>query len=141
MSNTGLESYRQQLTAAVEEAKVASGLTSLAIEFDNRSNIDMRQQQEPFLCVEIMFTGGVQADLSHNPVHKITGILVLTAKSREGSGSAGCYKLLDELYPRLQRRVIGNVRLEMADFAKPRLVGGWWGVSALLPFRVNKFSA
>ena len=139
MSNTGLELYRQQLVTEVEVLRATYAGCPLEIEYDNRDNIDMQNQRDPFLCVEVMYIGGQQADLSNKPVHRIPGMLVLTAKTREGMGSAGGYKLLEHFYPNLQWRVIGNVRLEMAEFSRPRLVGGWWGVRAMIPFHINKF--
>ena len=140
MSDTGLELYRQQIVSEIELARAAFSEYELHVEYDNRGNIDMLSQRNPFLCAELMFTGGQQADLSNKPVHRITGMLVLTAKTREGAGSAGGYKLLEHFYPRLQHRVITNVRLSMATFDRPRLVGGWWGTSAILNFHINKFS-
>ena len=139
MADTGLELYRQQLVAEVEALRGTFLAHALSIEYDNRDNINMLTQRDPFLCVEVMYIGGQQADLSNKPVHRIVGMLVLTAKTREGMGSSGGYKLLEHFYPSLQHRVIGNVRLEMAEFSKPRLVGGWWGVSAMIPFHINKF--
>lgn len=139
MTDTGLELYRQQLVGAVDVLQKTYEAGNLKVEYDNRDNIDMRTQRDPFLCAEVMFIGGQQADLSNKPVHRILGMLVLTAKTREGMGSAGGYKLLEHFYPNLQWRVIGNVRLEVAEFSRPRLVGGWWGFSAMIPFHINRF--
>lgn len=139
MADTGLELYRQQIVAEVKNLKGFFTGHTLNIEYDNRDTVNMLTQRDPFLCVEIMYIGGQQADLSNKPVHRIIGMLVLTAKTREGMGSSGGYKLLEHFYPNLQHRVIGNVRLGMAKFSKPRLVGGWWGVSAMIPFHINRF--
>lgn len=139
MADTGLELYRQQLVSEVENLKDSFTEHTLNIEYDNRDNINMITQRDPFLCVEVVYIGGQQADLSNKPVHRIVGMLVLTAKTRDGGGSSGGYKLLEHFYPNLQHRVIGNVRLEMAEFSRPRLVGGWWGVSAMIPFHINRF--
>lgn len=135
-----LETYRQQLVTAIEVQRALWTDYTLEVEYDNRDNIDLQAQANPFLCAEILFIDGKQADLSSNPVHRVVGMLILTAKTREGMGSAKGYTLLDHFYPSLQHRVIGNVRLEMASFSRPKLVGGWWGISAILPFHINKFS-
>lgn len=140
MSDTGLELYRQHIVGAVNAAKAGFTAHTVEIEYDNRQNLEIPTLENPYLCVEIMFTGGSRADLSNNPVHKIVGMLVITSKIRDGKGTADCYRLLEHFYPKLQNRVVGSVRLEMADFDRPRLVNGWWGISALIPFRINKFS-
>jgi hypothetical protein len=140
MADTGLELYRQQIVGAIEAAKVGFTIYTVEIEYDNRQNMDFATLETPHLCAEIMFTGGSRGDLSNKPVHKIVGMLVLTSKVRDGKGPADCYRLLEHFYPKIQNQVVGSVRFEMADFDRPRLVTGWWGVSALIPFRINKFS-
>lgn len=138
MSN--IEAYRQQLVSAVEVAKETYANQDLVIEYDNRYLVDMNTQTDPFLCVEVSYAGAAQADLSNKPVHKIAGMLILTAKVREGAGTANAYNLLDHFYEKLQFRVIGDCRMEMANIIRPAKLAGWWGISAIIPFRVNKFS-
>lgn len=137
MSN--IETYRQQLAAAVEVARESYVDQNLIIEYDNRYLVDMNTQTDPFLCVEVTYAGARQADLSNKPVHMIAGLLVLTAKVREGAGTANAYNLLDHFYEKLQFRVIGDCRMEMANIVRPAKLAGWWGISAIIPFRVNKF--
>ncbi len=137
MSN--IETYRQQLVSAVEVAKETYANQDLVIEYDNRYLVDMNTQTDPFLCVEVSYVGAVQADLSNKPVHKIAGMLILTAKVREGAGTANAYNLLDHFYEKLQFRVIGDCRMEMANIVRPAKLAGWWGISAIIPLRVNKF--
>lgn len=138
---SSLELYRQQLVTAIEAARATyEEDCDLVVEYDNRDSVNMKTQSKPFLTVEIEYVGGVQGDLSNKPVHKIAGILILTAKVREGAGTAAVYRLIEHFYTSLQFRVIGDCRVEMADLVKPSRLGGWWGVSAVLPFRVNKFT-
>lgn len=137
-----LDTYRQQLVAAVEAARLTyTEDCDLVVEYDNRNAVNMKTQEQPFLCVEIEYIRAVQADLSNKPIHKIAGLLILTAKVREGAGTSKAYQLLEHFYTALQFRVIGSCRVEMSDIVKPNRLGGWWGVSAVLPFRVNKVTA
>lgn len=138
MSN--IETYRQQLVAAVESARELYSVQDLVVEYDNRYIVDMNTQTDPFLCVEVTYAGAVQGDLSNKPIHKIAGLLVLTAKVREGAGTASAYNLLTHFYESLQFRVIGDCRMEMANIVRPAKLAGWWGISAIIPFRVNKFT-
>lgn len=137
---TNIDTYRQQLVAAIEAAKESYTNKNLVIEYDNRYLVDMNTQSDPFLCAEIVYVGAVQGDLSNKPIQKIAGMLVLTAKVREGAGTAGAYSLLNHFYENLQFRVIGNCRMEIASIVKPAKLAGWWGISAVIPFRINKFS-
>lgn len=138
MSN--LDTYRQQLVAAVEIARETYADSQLLVEYDNRYLVDMNTQTDPFLCAEITYAGAKQADMSNKPVQKIAGLLILTAKVREGAGTAAAYSLLSHFYENLQFRVIGDCRMEMASIVKPAKLAGWWGISAIIPFRVNKFT-
>lgn len=137
---SSLDTYRQQLITAVEASRLTYADCKLVVEYDNRDSVDMRTQEDPFLCVEIEYVRAVQGDMSNKPVHKIAGILILTAKVREGAGTAKAYQLLDHFYKDLHFRVIGDCRMEMSDIVKPVKLGGWWGVSAVIPFRVNAFT-
>lgn len=139
MSN--LDTYRQQLVAAIEAAKATyESDCDLVIEYDNRNTVNMRTQDTPFLSVEIEYIRAVQGDMSNKPVHKIAGILILTSKVREGAGTSKAYQLIEHFYTSLQFQVIGDCRMEMSDLTKPSKLGGWWGISAIIPFRVNKFT-
>jgi hypothetical protein len=134
-----LELYRQQLVTEIELHKASFTDYSVVVEYDNRTIVDTQLQKNSFLSAEIMYIDGYQADLSNKPVHRIIGMLVLTAKTREGAGTAEGYKLLEHFYTRLQWKVVGKVRLDMAKMVRPRLLNGWWGVSATIPFHINKF--
>jgi hypothetical protein len=134
-----LELYRQSLTSAVEAAKVGFTAYPLIIEYDNRLLVDYSTQSNPYLCVEIMFVDGEQADLSPAPIHRINGFLNVVAVGKEGSGTAKLYTLLDHFYPQLQHKTFGDVRTKMATMTKPKLVTGWWGVACMVPFWVDKF--
>jgi hypothetical protein len=139
MTDTGLELYRQNLVTEIEKHRESFSRYPLEVEYDNRSSVDMQSQTNPFLSVEVMYIDGYQADLSNKPVHRIVGMLVLTAKTREGMGSSEGYRLLEHFYPKVQWQVLGGVRLDMAKMVRPRLVNGWWAVSATIPFHINKF--
>ena len=135
-----LNEYRKTVVAAVQAAKAGFTKYPVSIEWDNRDTVNMQQQTDPFLCCEFVFNGGRQADLSNKPIHRLTGFIILTAKSKDGAGSAEALTLLSHFYPQIQRRVLGTtakVHTEYADLDRPRLVQGWWGVSALVPFKID----
>lgn len=133
-----LNDYREQLTAAVVAAKTGFTEFPPLVEFDNRDTVPRQGLDHPFLTCEIQITAGRQADLSSSPIHRLIGFLILTAKARDGEGTARAYRLLEHFYPQLHRQKIGDVHLEYADFDKPRLVQGWWGISALIPLKIDK---
>jgi hypothetical protein len=132
------DDIRAALVAEVEAVKATFATYPLTIEYDNRIVVDPATQVNPFLCVEVDVYDGWQADLSSNPIHRLLGMLILTAKVKVGSGVKQQTDLLDFFYPKLQRRKIGPAILEMAKPDKARTVGGWVGMSALIPFRADR---
>jgi hypothetical protein len=135
-----LNEYRKEVTQAVLDIKTAFTDYPVSVEWDNRDTVNMQEQQMPFLCCELVFNGGRQADLSNKPIHRLQGFVILTGKSREGTGSSDALTLVSHFYQRLQRRVIGTtakVHTYYAELDKPRMVQGWWGVSALVPFTID----
>lgn len=133
-----IEAIRQSLVAAVESAKAGFSEYALKIGYDNRDIIDPLKQTSPFLEVEVQLGPGWQADLSPDPIHRISGLLILTAKVREGNGTAQINRLLDHFYPKLQRRRIGLALTEMPSFPKGKSVNGLYAQSVLIPFVADK---
>jgi hypothetical protein len=133
-----LDTYRAQLAAAVTQAAQEWTEYDVAVEYENRFIVDPEQQQKPFLCVELKFNDGKQADLSAKPRHRLVGFVILTVKVREGEGTAAAMRLLEHFYPRLQHRKIGDMHIEFAKVVTPPARSGWYGLSAMLPFRVDK---
>lgn len=133
-----LDEYRQDIMTAVAAAAATFTAYPLVIEYDNRITMDTQVQNNPYLCVELQYSDAKQADLSANPFHRVTGFLILTAKDKEGAGTARAYKLLEHFYPKLHKRKLGTVNAEMADLDKPRPLNGWVGISALIPIWFSK---
>lgn len=133
-----LDDYRQALTAAVEAAKAGFTAYTPVMEYDNRILVKPGEQANPVMSVGIIFSDGAQADLSANPFHRITGMLTLSARAKDGDGTAKAYKLLEHFYPKLQRRTISQVNMEMAKLVAPKRANGEWVVSAIVPFWLSK---
>ena len=136
-----LETYRNQIITEVKLAVDAFTTYPLEVEYDNMENLDASQTENPHLCCELQFIDGRQADMADTPVHRVTGMLILTAKVRASKGTLGCYRLLEHFYPRLQGRFVCDCKMMMADFDPPRLVSGWWGTSAIIVFHANRFAS
>lgn len=109
-----LDSIRQDITTVVVAAAPSFTAWALNIEYDNRVLESRYEIVDPFLCVKVNLTGGYQADISDNPVHRIMGQILLGASVREGEGSAKANVLLSHFYERLQRKTLGSVRTYMA---------------------------
>ena len=133
-----LEQIRQSFAFAVQSIVPSFTEYELTVQYENREIVDPARQTNPYLEVEVEFGPAWQADLAQNPIHRISGLLILTAKVREGSGVAAANRLLDHFYPKLQRRRIGIALTEMASFPKATTVKGVYGKSVVLPFLADK---
>jgi hypothetical protein len=134
-----IEALRQNFTEAVLVAKSGFSEFSVNVLAENRGTIDLAKQSNPFLEIEVELGSGWQADISSNPRHRIAGLLVLTVKAREGTGSAQVNRLLDFIYPKLQRRRIGTALTEVASFPKPFSASGLYAKSVVIPFHADAF--
>jgi len=132
-----LEQHRQSIVTAVEAAKAAFSAYPLSIEYDNRMIIDHATQVNPYLCVNIRFLDGSQADLSTSPIHRKIGQIHLQAVVKEGDGTAKAYQLLDHFAPRLHRTTLGGVYTKMASYVREMPHLGWVYYPAIIPFWTN----
>lgn len=132
-----LEQHRQSIVAAIETAKTTFTDYPLVIEYDNRMLIDHSTQINPYLCVDIRFMAGEQADLSVNPIHRKIGQIHLQAVVKEGAGMAKALQLLDHFSPLIQRKTLGGVYTRMATFTKEQMYKGWVYYPAIIPFWTN----
>jgi hypothetical protein len=132
-----LDQHRQSIVTAIEAAKLTFTDYPLVIEYDNRMLVDTATQVNPFLCVDIKFLDGRQADLSSSPIHRKIGQIHLQAVVKEGSGTAKALQLMEHFYQPLQRGQFGGVRTHMATFAKEMVFKGWVYYPAIVPFWTN----
>lgn len=129
-----LETIRTDLVTAIVAIKATYPDASLLVEYDNRISVDLTKQLTPYLTVDFKVLNGEQADLSNNPIHRYSGVITLSAGTKEGKGSLAAYKLLDFFSSRLQRTGFGTVRTHLADAAPTSKQLGWIYYSAVVPF-------
>ena len=130
-----LETIRTDIVTAVEARRATfSGGYTLVVEYDNVLLVDTRTQTNPYLCVEIKFIQGKQADLSNAPLQRVYGQLLLSAAVPEGSGSSRALILLDYFALGLQRRAFGTVRTHVSSPSQSRPHLGWVYFTISLPF-------
>jgi hypothetical protein len=124
---------REDITAAVEAAKVGFTAYPLIIEYDNKIVVDTAAQVNPFLQVRMKLIDGYQMELASNPHHRIIGQIELAAVIKDGKGTAQAYALLDHFYPKLHRKSLGSVRTLMALPAPTKKHMGWNYYPVLIP--------
>lgn len=129
-----LETIRTDLVTAIVGIKALYTDPTLLIEYDNRISVDLNKQVKPYLIVDLKILNGEQADLSNNPIHRVSGVIVLSVGAKEGQGSLAAYKLLDFFSSRLQRKGFGTIRTHLADVAPTSKQLGWVYYSSFIPF-------
>ena len=129
-----LELARQAIVTAVEAAKAGCPGGVPIIEYDNRILVDTQTASVPFLCVEIHFIAGEQADLNAAPRHRFYGQIHLKAAAKEGDGVAKQLAMLTHFYTQLQRKQFGTVRTKSSTMAPKMTHKGWLYYPCLIPF-------
>lgn len=133
-----LDTARSNIVAAVQAALVGIPGGMPIVEYDNRVIVNTQTQTAPYLQINVVFFDGWQADLSESPIQRVLGQLHIIAVAKEGDGSAACLKMLDHLYPQLQRKALGIVRTETAKPLRAKDHLGWCGHPVIIPFRFDK---
>lgn len=129
------EQIRQDLITAVKALQGSfTGTYPLVVEYDNIIIVDTQTQVNPFLQVSVKVVSMEQADLADNPIHRVTGQLILAAAVKEGSGVKAANELLDHFYPKLHRKAHGCVRTYMATVAPVVTHLGWVYKPVIIPF-------
>ena len=129
------EAIRKDIVTAVNLAVAGFTAYPLVVEYPNRETVDFNTQTRPFLTVKIKTLDGEQANLSDAPLHRITGQIHLAVAIQKGQGVTEAYKVLDYLYPKLQRKKLGTyVRTRMAVPADMLEHNNWCYYPALIPF-------
>lgn len=129
-----LELTRQKIVTAVEALRASYPIQPLVVEYDNRLSVDIANQTAPYLIAEVVFITSIQADLSDHPRQRVYGQLLLTASSKDGSGSAKALTIIEHFSRGLQRNTYSGVRMGISTFIKPKEHLGQWLVSAIVPF-------
>lgn len=129
-----METIRQNITTALEAAKIGTPGGVPVIEYDNRILVDTQTQTAPFVQCRIVMQGAEQADLNAKPIHRVYGQIHLAVAVKEGAGSAAASTILDYLYPQLQAKTLGVVRTKYAVMAPPIPHLGWVYLPVLIPF-------
>ena len=129
-----LDSIRTSVATAVSQAVATFTDFNLVVEYDNRIIVDTQTQTLPFLTVETKLLDGFQVDLTDRPIHRILGQIHLAVAVPEGTGRVQANKVLDHLYPKLQRKKLGVINTRMAVPAPERPHNGWIYYPVLIPF-------
>lgn len=127
--------------AAMQAAWLVAKGTPLVVEVDNRKMVDQATQSKPYLQVELRFMSAEQADLSHNPMVRHDGQLLLAAVAKDNSGMAAANELLDFARPYFELQYIGPMQCQvMQDYpGKSKL--GWYYSPAIVNFWYHRLSA
>lgn len=128
----------QAREAIVTKIKALAGTWStytLVVDYDNRNTVNYGTQVNPFLCVEVLFIDGYQANLGPNSSQRILGSLILTARVKAGSGIKQANDLLEHFYPSLHMSDSMNpVRTYASRFIRAKPEKAWAGESVVIPF-------
>jgi hypothetical protein len=103
-----LETAELAVAARAEVARAAwAGAFALKLQLSNRNLVDLSVQQDPYVCVEVAWLDGFQADLNPKPVIRSVGQIVISAMVKENAGFADGARLRDHFIPYFERKDTG----------------------------------
>lgn len=112
----------------------------LAIDTENRGVVD-QTSPNPYLCVEIDFMGGEQADMADRPLVKEVGQIVIEVVTKGGSGTVAGAALRDFITPYFDMKTFGELRTHACEKYRGRPKDGLYRLPLLINFWLHRVSA
>lgn len=123
---------RQTIVAEIERAKGlwnAGGYGyQLVVDYENRQDVDLAQQINPFMQVDIVFLASRQIDMNPAPRLSDDGQIVIALGMKAGGGTQKLEQLRDFIRPFLQLRdnLANGVRTHASQPYPPKPVNGFY---------------
>lgn len=127
------EEIRGVIVDLVEARAASWSAWPLLIEYDNRLVVDLKTQQDPYLCIDIAYISGEQVDLAGTD-HRVYGQVHVMAAIREGGGTAKANQLLDFFVPALHMKASGGLRLWGSKPVSKQPHLNWVYYPVIIPF-------
>lgn len=128
------EQARTDIATVVQAIKTAWASYTLNVEMDNRNSIDYSTQTDPFLQVETVYISGEQLDMGDSPKVAQYGQIILSAVSKDGTGSVNGIALLDFVIPYFEMKDFTCIRTRAAEPQAARLANGWYYQPVIINF-------
>lgn len=110
---------------------------STSIFYDNTLKIDLNSVGDCFLRVEIDFMDAVQFDIDTVSSHEVTGEVILTVFTKEGTGVRSKLSMFDYMTSLFKMVKVSGVQCEVPRPGKRRAKDGWVAEDLLVPFKFN----
>lgn len=105
--------------------------------YDNTLKIDMNSVGDCFLRVEIDFMDAFQYDIDASPSHEVTGEVVLTLFTKEGTGTRTKLSMFDYLTSLFKLVKVGGVQCAVPRPGKRVPRDGWVSEELKVEFSFN----
>ena len=110
---------------------------STSIFYDNTLKIDLNSVGDCFLRVEIDFMDAVQADIDLSASHDVTGQVVLTVFTKQGTGTRTKLSMFDYLTSLFKLVKVSGVQCSVPRPGKRTEKSGWVSEELLVEFSFN----
>lgn len=129
------EAARTAVMSAIQTLAATWVAYPLLVEYENRTVVNLSTQDNPYLCVDLVYISAEQAELSRSPRHRAFGHIKLTVHIKKGQGVKPANDLLEHFFVPLQQSdTLGPVRTFAADFVRATERDGWMLYPVLVPF-------
>lgn len=116
------------------DAFVGASLSSLPVRYENRLEVDLAKETDPFLTCEVVFSAGSQVSLGHTPVARYSGAVWLSRWAKEDTGTVAGWADLALLSTHFKARDFSGVRTSVPIPIPSRAQDGWHVQAVRVPF-------
>lgn len=110
---------------------------STSIFYENTLKIDLNSVGDSFLRVEIDFMDAVQADIDLASSHDVTGQVVMTIFTKEGTGTRTKLSMFDYMTNLFKLVKVSGVQCSVPRPGKRTVKSGWVSEELLVEFTFN----
>lgn len=120
---------------------MTASYASIPVRYENRLDVDLSAQVEPFLGVELIFNDGVQASLGRQIIVRYPGAIYLSVFTKQGEGIADALTLLASLADTFKTVTFSGVVCSAPRPLPARPHQGWYVHTLRVPFHFDDVPA
>lgn len=131
--------YEGARTAIVTylSAALAASYPTLAVFYENTTEVDLTKAPDKFLIVDISFDAAKQVTIEAAPMNRVLGSVVFRVMVKQGRGTVTTLSLFDYLTSITRQKQLGGLSLKVPTPGKKATPSGWASFDLFVPFQFD----
>lgn len=113
---------------------MADAHPGIPVLYENRLNVDLNLQTEPFVACELVWNDGSQIGMGDTPGKRYMGAIWLATANKQGEGTAELLAVMTTLSDAFGIKTVGGVTCQAPRPLPGYLKDGWYFQPVRIPF-------